>query len=462
MNKKDLDVAIRIGYSKKDPDKTFGFRGIGIWSGIAVADTVWIITKKKGMDHNLVLQIDAKSIRKDIDSRASKSLPVLLSEHVSTSTTPAPLDQHGTQVGLENIVPELRAEFESEKVRSYMSQYLPVDLHPEFVYKKEINSELRRFVNSYRTWQIFLNDQQIFRPPSKSKSLDPTASPTDKSTAADLEKPKFGSIKNQKNEIIGYYWACLHSTRGIIRDVDQKGLVFKLRNFTVGDRFIIPPLIKGSPNLLDWAIGEVHVINTKILPDAERMKFESSPEREELLLAIPLGLKDIIESARKKSAIETAEERIGEAQVKESEKREFGTVKEKLEAIRDVSTLKDGLERDAKNKKLSETARTQARVAAEKMTKVYDSYIGSESKEELEHRPKKQEAESSKSSALPKERKKTLLERLSQVMGKESKTTLQVVMTTLNNELADQPEKLRRVGEEILKELGKVFLRDEK
>ena len=126
MNDGDIQLAKRIGFSTKDPEESVGFRGIGIWSGVAVCDLLIISTKREGEYKKHVLTIDASGIRREIDNRTSKNLAELLSDHITRTEVDAGALDHGTHVELRGVVKEAADLLDEDQVRKYMALVLPV------------------------------------------------------------------------------------------------------------------------------------------------------------------------------------------------------------------------------------------------------------------------------------------------------------------------------------------------
>ena len=74
MNEDELISARRIGFSDKSSSSDVGFRGIGIWSGVAICDEVLISSKKSDDPYGTVIRIDAKGLRSDIEEGVAETL----------------------------------------------------------------------------------------------------------------------------------------------------------------------------------------------------------------------------------------------------------------------------------------------------------------------------------------------------------------------------------------------------
>lgn len=291
-----LNKALKIGFSTKDPTKHFGFRGIGIWSGVAVCDEIIISTKRSGEDKEYFLRINAKNIRKEYEEKVKK-LTQVLTENVEVGEIPAPLEKHGTHVRLVNILDESKKFLlDLDEVLRYMRLTLPVEFHPNFPYKKVVTQWLKENVPNYLTVKIFLNDQQIFRGPF----------------IKELDYPKHQLLKTGK-DLLAFVWYCMHKYNRSIPDQESRGLIYKKFGFTIGDRNICLKWWKKDQHLISWCVGEIHILHPYILPNAERTDLESGREKELLLSQLKNIEEEIRTTNRIKSHLFNLKERIGNA-----------------------------------------------------------------------------------------------------------------------------------------------------
>ncbi len=70
-------------------------------------------------------------------------------------------------------------------------------------------------------------------------------------------------------------WLALHSRRGALADVPFAGLRIRMHNIAVGDETLLQALWP-SPQLALWCFGEVHAVNSALVPNSQRDNFEPS------------------------------------------------------------------------------------------------------------------------------------------------------------------------------------------
>lgn len=331
--------AVKVGFSPKDMTKNIGFRGIGIYSGVAICNKIIITTKKRDNPSYYQVVIDCNGLREDIKNKPPISLIDSLNKNIKWGELPAPkekIGKYGTAVQLIDILDDFREVLDEEGVRKYLEMTIPLEFESDFPYRKEIYDYLKKQLGTdFRIVKLKVNNKPIYRAPKY----------------ISLESPIFGKI-SAKKKVLGVYWICQNSRTGKIDDEDSRGLVYRKKGFTIGDRATITNLFFGEPNkhLIDYITGEIHITTDELLPNTERVEFEASPARDLLEQALIKDIrKEISEMAREKSAISKAEQRIVKAQSL-SNKPIFDDKNDWLNEITKQNKLLNELKNDHKNK----------------------------------------------------------------------------------------------------------------
>jgi molecular chaperone HtpG len=270
MTKDGLLQAQRIGYSDKDPMTQAGFRGIGIWSGVAICRRLNVITKRPDEAEGHYLKVDAEGLRREISGRTGKSLVQALSDHVFMKTVRRGelVLKGGTRVELVDVLSEHDTILSQPALYRYLEQVAPVPMDPDQPISSKIEERLQLLVPGYRTLAVRLNNRRIFRPPLR-KTV--------------LQAPKFRWIERETGGKLALVWYAMNSRPGVITDPEQRGLVYKAKGFTIGDverttiRKLAPPGAVGT----GWVVGEVHLTCPDLLPNSERIDLESTPAANE-------------------------------------------------------------------------------------------------------------------------------------------------------------------------------------
>lgn len=355
MSREELLSARRIGYSTKDARVDVGFRGIGIWSGVAICDEVLVSTKKRSETLGHVLKIDAKGLRGDIEQG---TLPLIesLSRRVSIRAMEREefRGKQGTSVELRGLLPENLPSLDRESLLTYAQQILPVRVNPGYKYAEDVERQLQRLVKDYRTIRIFVNEREAFRPPHEAIRTIP---------------PSFDILKNDRDETIAVAWYAI-SEQGAVRP-DSRFLIYKKKGFTIGDttRSNLLILKTTDRHAFAWATGEVHVLADEVVPTSERIDFEMNAAFRDLEERAKGLLDEIVRSVRKHQAGETAKERL--EYVRELKRRFLAETdpEERLSIFLDGQAYLRYLEQDLQNPRLDSVLKAKARKARDQLKK---------------------------------------------------------------------------------------------
>ena len=286
MDKEDILIAKKIGISNKSNEQV-GFRGIGIYAGLAVADEIKIITTKKGCDKKYTLHLECDKIKEEQNSRVS--LVSVMNDYVHLSEIDCNIDESYTEVYLK-INKNFRQNFLDElKIKRFIGLSLPTDFDPKFKFSTIINEKLKENIPNYVNIKIRYSGDFVYKP-----------------CVDFLEDPKFGLISDGTKDY-AFYWACINKNRGKIKNQDVSGMIFKMKGFTIGDRSTSKELFISS-HLMDWITGEIHIINDDIIPNASRDYFEFNESYTKFENLIKTKLRtDLERYIRNKSDRENAE-----------------------------------------------------------------------------------------------------------------------------------------------------------
>jgi hypothetical protein len=304
MGYDEIRMAVRVGFSPKDPAKNIGFRGIGIYSGVSVCNRIRISTKKANTLKSYVISIDAAGLREDMGShRKSSRTPLIesLRRNVKWSEFEAPQDQrskHRTVVTLVDVLDTAASLLDEDGLRTYLENTVPIELDPKFPQRKHIEKFLLAHVKKdYRLTSMTLNGSQLCRLPD----------------LPDLEDPETGVIRLDGKDV-GCYWFCISQRSRKLPEATSRGFLLRKKGFSVGDRTTVQKLFPANTTLVNWVTGEIHITSPELLPNAERVELEQSDLRTKLdsWVGSTLGPK-ISQLAREKSAVGRATMRVNEA-----------------------------------------------------------------------------------------------------------------------------------------------------
>jgi hypothetical protein len=285
--------AIRLGISDKNPLQSVGFRGIGIYSGFNLCDSLEIFTKAEHQKTGYCLKFDFKAIRGQLlveQERRKKGLPPklylekLLEEAVYVDAdTERTVENHGTKVILSGVLNDTYKRLvDWDIVESYLQNVVPLPFRPDFKFGQEIG---RKFEDEdYRvvplTLQIGRKRNDIYRPYTN-----------DIFSKGGRHPPKYFPLEEGKRKF-GFAWVCINDERRVLKDQSLRGLLIKKFGFSIANRSYLEPFF--ARTVFNRRItGEIIIQHPNLLPNAARSDFENNSTRQEFLGTLPKFIKKL-------------------------------------------------------------------------------------------------------------------------------------------------------------------------
>jgi molecular chaperone HtpG len=183
-----------------------------------------------------------------------------------------------------------------EEIYSYLSQVAPVPFAPDFQFGEVIAEFIHRH-SSYDTIDIIIGPSRIvFRPHRNTFQITEHVKDT-------FSEISFFKIPGIEEEVDAFGWLLTHSYLGAISKQAQiAGLRARVGNIQIGDASTFSDLFS-QPRFNSWCVGEIHVINKRIVPNGRRDNFEVNGHLQNLQGHIAKTAKDVIRICRDKSAI---------------------------------------------------------------------------------------------------------------------------------------------------------------
>lgn len=279
-----VDRFISLGASHKRPQKHAGFRGIGRLAGIAYCTTLKFTTKAAGEADATVITFDCAKMRGLMAPGAEvRGVADLIKQCVTAETKATATNQHFTEVEMLGLVGAGVRFTDQNRLIPYLSQYAPVDYAASFPFAEQI----RRYAEglAHPLWVIDVELKvrkdkiRITKPYKKNYPLaDDAVTGAAMSTLSDIKV-----MSSQEHGWFG--WFGVSNFPGTIPDNSVAGIRFRQKNIQIGDAAIIesiaamprPKSPKGSDRTLQrWAVGEIFITNTAIVPNARRDGFEDN------------------------------------------------------------------------------------------------------------------------------------------------------------------------------------------
>lgn len=287
MSANDLKDALKLGYNNKS-EKNIGWRGIGIYSGIPNFEYIHINSRKRGTTKKIHITINCATLRASL--MLNKPIYEALEEGIKDEIEETDDDsfEEGTQILLENSIINQEIYFKREELEHELITKLPLPLGgTNSELKDKIKKALKNEGIEEPSFQIIYNGQQLFRPPYDYSNFD--------SSSLEVKECKSGDGTK-----IFFIWV-LTSLENKELEYPNKGLIFRKKNFAVGDERTTRKLFTGSYNY--WNYGEIHILDNSIKENAGRNDFEiDSGHATELFKNVSRVIEELQKNNRKKSS----------------------------------------------------------------------------------------------------------------------------------------------------------------
>ena len=249
-----------------------GFRGIGRLAGLAFAESVTFTTRSVGERMMTRIRWDGRTVRGNsvvrggTDDRIAECVDV---KAVSAQEHP----DHFFEVEIGGIGRHVAGVvLNRDAVRSYIGQACPVPFSPEFPFAEKVDS----LVGSYE-WRPKLN--VVFdgdRTPVTRPHGNSIPFPKDRiSDFTELETVQIPSLDGEGAAAVGWIG---HSTYvgAIPKSAGIRGLRARCGDIQVGDESVFDGLFK-EDRFNRWCVGEIHIVDPRIVPNGRRDYFEMGP-----------------------------------------------------------------------------------------------------------------------------------------------------------------------------------------
>ncbi len=265
MDKEELINALSIGKSSKN-ESNIGWRGIGIWSGVAVSKKLQIITKKRNSPKFLI-SIDCDNLRNIYlgDFSAIEVLSQTTSEisELDLSNDESYEESHYTIIRLESILRTLINVYNNQKIKDYLIETVPASINEsKFSNAHKINEWLKNNQVTIPDVSITYNKEKIFRPPTDESLFFKDAI---------ICRKFYYPQDNETGELLAVAWF-ISSKDSVALPKPNGGIYFRKKGFTIGDRDFVKNLANGSYHF--WQYGEIHIVSSQIKENTARNNFE--------------------------------------------------------------------------------------------------------------------------------------------------------------------------------------------
>lgn len=344
-----------------------GFRGIGRMAGITYCRTLRFETSR-GDGKKCVVEFDAAGINSLTRARQKATTIIkAIQDNSKASDKSEARGKRYMEVVLEGINEAGSVFFDENRLPAYLSQVAPVAYVPEWPFGEKIQAIAD---DAESAWSL--------------EHVKLTIRDTEGNTRADIRRPfkeTFGAGKQHsrkwpvrvedvvalprtEKEGAGWWgWLALHERRGALGNVAYAGLRVRMHNIGIGEAEILRDLFPTQSHAL-WCFGEIHIIDHRLTPNAQRDNFEDSRRwnviKEQLRAeAVRIDREIRAESNQRSTSIREFDRRARKIVTKANRAMESGFVSrsEKSDLIEQIKGQVEKLKRQEKRKSRTEDDR---------------------------------------------------------------------------------------------------------
>ena len=294
-----------IARSQKRRGSDRGFRGIGRLSGLAYAESITFLTRAR--DDQPITRIiwDGSKLRGGISS--ATQVEHVIRECVSVETlSRLEYPAHFFEVEISGIARHAAGmALNRDVVRDYIGEICSVPMAAAFPFTSEIDA-LFEGDESPLTLSIVLDGDLAPITRRHGGAIRLSESRQDRFT--NFEEVRISSVDGNENAAVG--WIAHSSYLGAIpRDAGIRGVRARVGNIQIGDETIFEGLFP-EERFNRWCVGEVHILDSRIVPNGRRDYFEPGPHIRNLENQIGAVLRRIAAQCRRASSTRNKERKF--------------------------------------------------------------------------------------------------------------------------------------------------------
>ena len=287
-----------LGASRKRGTPARGFRGVGRLSGLGYCQELIFRGRAAGEALVSELRWDGRALKTMLRSAAhDKHLKALIKDVISVRRVqPKDWPQRFFEVEMRGVIRHRDDRLLSDKsVADYLSQVAPIAFSPNFGYGAEIASALQQFVRMGNV-SIHINDSEtpLYRPHENSMKVDGQVE-------AKFDELEMLEIHGMDGGVSAVGWILHHEYAGALSNRTLvKGIRLRSGNVQVGENNLLEDLF-AEPRFNSWSVGEIHIVDTKILVNGRRDNFEHSVHLDNVINQLGPAAREITRRCRQNS-----------------------------------------------------------------------------------------------------------------------------------------------------------------
>ena len=284
-----------LGGSAKRGMLTRGFRGVGRLAGLGYAQELVFRSRVPGEANVSQLRWDCRRLKAALRDASDDTGVADLIRRVTTlervKIDDAP--ERFFDVEMRGII-RLRNDrlMSPLAISEYLSQVTPVPFSPTFRFGAELEEMLSRHVDlGELDIRVDDADEPIYRPHRDRFSVDGKQK-------VNFDSLRFLEIPGVDGGVAAVAWVLHHEYEGAVpAGTLVKGLRLRTGNIQVGGNVLLEDLFP-EPRFNSWSVGEVHVIDRRIVPNGRRDHFEQNTHFHNLVNHLAPTTRDLARRCR--------------------------------------------------------------------------------------------------------------------------------------------------------------------
>ena len=291
-----LERLLPIGRSNKTLGIDRGFRGVGRLAGLAFAKTVTFTTRACG--DQSVTRITWHSDRLPELTSTELELEQAILDCVDVQTlSGSEYPEHFFEVEVGDVARHSAGLLlNREAVRDYIGDVCPVPMSAKFPFADEVE-ELFEGNKSPFTLEVLLegDPNPVERPYGEAIRL----SANRKAEFTEIQMVRIPSVDGNAEAAVG--WVAHSSYLGAIPKGQRvRGIRARLGNIQIGDEKVFDDLFT-EQRFNRWCVGELHILDPRIIPNARRDYFQPGPHLRNLENQLKPVMREISTRCRRES-----------------------------------------------------------------------------------------------------------------------------------------------------------------
>lgn len=300
---------LSFGASEKRGTDARGFRGVGRLSGLGYVQQLIFRSRAKGDAQIIEATWDGRVVKRMLAStEGDTDLRAIVKESVKLRRLdPGDYPAHFFEVEL--VKPRRIANdrlLNELEIGSFIGQVCPCPFDPEFSFGEEIAALLAPYGRAGKSYHISINglEKPVYRPYGDEVAYSDTK-------RAALRNLRTFEIESIDGDTAAVGWLVHHDYQGAIPVAQGvRGLRARVGNIQVGHDRLFNEVFP-EDRFCSWTIGEVHVLDARVVPNGRRDEFEGNTHLDNIIAHLrPIGAEVAREcrvSSQKRNRLKTFE-----------------------------------------------------------------------------------------------------------------------------------------------------------